>query len=336
MENEMSRAILRKTFVERAGWALSDQIRVAGDASNRKYDRLIRPNGETAILMDAAPELGEDVRPFIRVADYLRNSDLSAPRIFAADPEYGFLLTEDFGDALFADLMTADPSRTTALYQASMDVLTNLHHAEPLVLPNCNAAWLSDMIEPLFEWYAKDTNKSLMAGVHDALITLAEPLDHLPKVTILRDYHAQNLLWLAERQGVARVGLLDFQDAMIGHPAYDLVSILQDARRDVDAATEAAMINYFLSKTNADRTEFLRAYAVLGAQRNLRIVGIFARLCLRDGKRGYVDLIPRVWEYVQRNLAHPDMAPLAQALEPLPEPTPEFLEQLKNRCAVTH
>jgi aminoglycoside/choline kinase family phosphotransferase len=146
---------------------------------------------------------------------------------------------------------------------------------------------------------------------------------------ILRDYHAQNLLWMPERAGIAAVGQLDFQDALLGHPAYDLVSILQDARRDVDPAIEIEMIDLYLSKTDLDRDDFLRSYAILGAQRNLCILGIFARLARRDGKPHYVDLIPRVWDYVQRNLKHPALVPLAKTLN-LPEPTAAFLQSLKD------
>ncbi len=155
-----------------------------------------------------------------------------------------------------------------------------------------------------------------------------------PRVMILRDYHAENLLWLPERDGIRRVGLLDFQLAQMGQPGYDLVSLLQDARRDVTAETEAAMIRRFADAIGA--TGFDAAYAALGAQRALRILGIFARLCLRGGKPGYVALIPRVWGQLQRNLAHPALAPLATICDGLlPEPTPEVLDRIGAQCGTT-
>ena len=151
---------------------------------------------------------------------------------------------------------------------------------------------------------------------------------------IQRDYHAENLLWLPERSGVARVGLLDFQDAMLGHPAYDLVSILQDARRDVPKLVEAAMIDRYLAQQPQDPEAFRAAYAILGVQRNLRIVGAFAKLCLHVGKPRYVDLLPRVWEFVERNLAHPALEPVALHIrETLPAPTPAIMDHIRSQCA---
>jgi hypothetical protein len=163
---------------------------------------------------------------------------------------------------------------------------------------------------------------------------LLAPLENAPQVLIQRDYHAENLLWLPERKGAARVGLLDFQDAMSGHAAYDLVSILQDARRDVPPAIEAAMIDRYIAQNPQDKEAFRAAYAILGVQRNLRIVGAFAKLCIDLGKPRYIDLIPRVWEFVERNLAHPALAPVANHIRTtLPAPTPDALSTLKSKCA---
>ena len=335
MAGIVNRALLGNRFLNKSGWQGSQRVRIAGDASNRKYDRLTLTGGKTAILMDAAPNSNGDMRPFIRIAEHLRGIGLSAPKIFAADEDAGFLLIEDFGDALFSDLMTADPSCQTLLYRASVDVLIDLHNSEPLLLPQCDAKWLTEMTDPVFEWYARGAAASLSARFTEVFSPLAKAFDRDANVTILRDYHAQNLIWLSDRTGTAQVGILDFQDALLGHPAYDLVSILQDARRDVSPGIEAEMINYYLSQTCANRKDFMRSYALLGAQRNLRILGIFARLCLRDGKPSYVDLIPRVWNYVQRNLSHPDLVTLAESIFPLPEPTPAFLENLKTQCAAS-
>jgi aminoglycoside/choline kinase family phosphotransferase len=329
-----NRIIASQEFIKAAGWGQARQSLLAGDASNRRYDRLTEADGSTAIFMDAPPNKGEDVSPFVRIAGFLIQNGLSAPRILAQDPENGFLLIEDLGDALFARLMVDQPDMTAPLYTAATDMLVALHKAAPLELPICDSDWLVRMTDLVFDWYADDG-----AGFarFDALFRpLAQQLDHAPRVVILRDFHAENLLWLPERTGIARVGVLDFQDALLGHPAYDLVSILQDARRDVAPEIEAGMIARYSANTRTDAADFQTAYAILGVQRNLRILGIFARLCLRDGKAHYVDFIPRVWGYLQRNLEHPDLAELAQFLaETLPYPSPDFLEDLKARCA-TH
>jgi hypothetical protein len=150
---------------------------------------------------------------------------------------------------------------------------------------------------------------------------------------ILRDFHAENLLWLPGREGLARVGLLDFQLGQLGQPGYDLVSLLQDARRDVDPATEAAMTLRFASATRIEPDRVAAHYAVLGAQRALRIIGIFARLCLKDGKPGYLRLLPRVWGHLQRNLRHPALAELRRVCDALlPPPTPEILQRIERQC----
>ena len=329
MTNRMDTA---NRFIADAGWGDAQRDLLAGDASNRRYDRLTRPDGTTAVFMDAAPDRGEDVRPFVAIATGLSARGLSAPHIMAQDTENGFLLIEDLGNALFARLLADDPAMTAMLYTAATDMLIALHRAAPFDLPLCDSDWLVSATGLLFDWYATDASAG--NGFNALFQPLAETLDTIPRVVILRDFHAENLLWLPDRAGVARVGVLDFQDALLGHPAYDLVSILQDARRDVAPEIEAEMIAHYIRHTGANPEAFLRAYSLLGLQRNLRILGIFARLCLRDGKAQYVDLIPRVWGYVQRNLAHPDLAAIAAVLDPaLPRPTPEFLKDLKARCA---
>lgn len=334
LANHMTRNKQMAAFVATTVWANAAQIFVAGDASNRKYTRLTQDNGATAILMDAPPEKGEDVRPFVRIAEYLSATGLSAPQIYAQETDTGFLIIEDLGDALFADLMAVDAAYERPLYHAATNALVHLHNAPVLDLPLCDPAWLEKTNAVIFEWYAPDTKPEAAQAFNDAFRPLAEILEHSKKVVILRDYHAQNLLWMPSRTGVANVGQLDFQDALLGHPAYDLVSILQDARRDVDPAIETEMIEIYLAETGTPHEEFLTAYAILGAQRNLCILGIFARLCRRDSKPHYVDLIPRVWEYVQRNLAHPALAPLGKTLS-LPQPTLSFLQALKDTCATS-
>ena len=324
-------------FIAASGWQDAARTTVAGDASNRRYDRLTMPAGNSAIMMDAPPDKGEDVRPFVRIARFLRTQGLSAPAVLAQDESHGFLLLEDLGDDLFARVIPRDASLELPLYEAATDVLIALHKATPPALAPYDADTMTPLAALAFDWYQVGATGTLQtaeksaftAAFHAALA----PLDATPSVLIQRDYHAENLLWLPQRDGIARVGLLDFQDAMAGHPAYDLVSILQDARRDVPAEIEAQMIARYIAANPQDATEFARAYALLGLQRNLRILGVFARLCIRDGKAHYVDLIPRVWGHIQTNLKHPDVAPLANLLAGLPAPDAETLNRIKSQCA---
>ena len=333
------RAVLAARFLKASGWAGAARAPLAGDASNRRYERLRHPALGAAVLMDAPPERGEDVRPFIAIAEHLVALDLSPPQILARDPERGFLLLEDLGDALFARVLTTAPELERPLYEAAADALLHLHRAPlPEGLQGYDADIMADMAALAFDWYlahgAKPDPQVRARFVASFRLLLAQhPAD--PPVLIQRDYHAENLLWLPERTGVARVGLLDFQDAMAGHAAYDLVSLLQDARRDVPPEIESAMIARYLkgAGTDQDPETFLAAYHLLGAQRNLRILGVFARLCLRDGKAHYVDLIPRVWGLLQRDLGHPALTGVAELLfDALPEPDAALLERLKEKC----
>ena len=328
------RTSAQHAFMDAAGWAGSTSILVTGDASNRRYERLTKPDGQTAILMDAPPVKGEDVAPFVAIANHLGDHGFSAPAILHQDIAMGFLLIEDLGDDLFARLMADDPKWEVPLYEAATDVLISLHQSPTLLLPNCSSDWLTEMTAPAFEWYLQTEAGPVMQDFAALFHPLTASLDAAQKVVILRDYHAENLLWLPWRKGAAKVGILDFQDALLGHPAYDLVSVLQDARRDVDPAIEQRMIARYLTNTGIDPDKFRLAYAILGAQRNLRIIGIFARLCLRDGKAHYVDMIPRVWDYMMRNLQNPLLAPVKDLIiKNLPPPSPEFLEHLKSKCA---
>ncbi len=321
-------------FISGTDWAHARRAPLAGDASNRRYERLIDPaSGRTAVLMDAPPEKGEDVRPFLHIARHLSAAGLSAPRILAEDTHRGILLIEDLGDDLFARVIPAHPELEETLYATATDVLLALHRVPAPELAPYDADRMTELAALAFTKYrvgiAGDNagEDDFRAGFRTILDTLAQ----CTPVLIQRDYHAENLLWLPDRQGVARVGLLDFQDAMIGHPAYDLVSLLQDARRDVPEAIEAKMIARYLHGSGLDDSDFETAYAVLGAQRNLRIIGVFARLGREYGKPHYVDLIPRVWGLLQRDLAHPGLTGIAPMLQSaLPEPTPANLSLLKT------
>jgi len=323
-------------FLGWAGWGNATRRFLAGDASDRSYDRLSLGQ-TTAVLMDAPPGKGDDPAQFITLADHLCGLGLSAPRILAQDLPHGLLLIEDLGDGLFARLLGQDPALELPFYTAATDVLLHLQgHPAPPDLPDMTAQDWAEAAAFALDWYAFATtgarpdSTAFVTALGDVLRQHADG----PRVLILRDYHAENLLWLPQRAGLARVGVLDFQLGQMGQPGYDLVSLLQDARRDVTAATEGAMIARFATVTRA--VGFDAAYAALGAQRALRILGIFARLCLVSGKAQYLQLIPRVWGQLQRNLAHPALAPVAKICATiLPEPTPDRLERIRTQCATS-
>ena len=315
-------------FLDRAGWGNARAEPLAGDASSRRYTRLWR-TGESAILMD---DPDGDVALFARLARHLRALGLSAPDILAEAP--GQLLLEDLGDGLIARL-AGDPAREMELYLCATDALVVLHrHAPPPGLTAATPDLLARMTDLAFDHYAMGApdparRDAATAALHQALDRHAPDTD----VMILRDYHAENILWLPGRSGPARAGLLDFQDALAGHRAYDLVSLIEDARRDVAPAVAEACITNYLSRTGLPEAPFRAALAVLGAQRNLRILGVFARLAASRGKPGYIDLIPRVWGHLQADLRHPALAAVAEALQgALPAPTPETLQRLKSPC----
>ena len=326
-------------FLAKTNWANAERSHLAGDASMRKYQRLAAgKDGRIAVLMDADPALGNDVRPFIKITDYLRSLSLSAPEIYAADEAKGLLVIEDLGDALYAKVVNDNLEFEVPLYEAATDVLLHLHKSTPPPLVPYNTNTMTDMAVLAFNWFqfgAEDEvdvkqREAFKAAFSNFLATKVGA----PSVLIQRDYHAENLLWLPNRTGHARVGLLDYQDAQLGHPAYDLVSMLKDARRDVPEAIEEAMIERYIAHSKLDDKEFRDAYHILGLQRNLRILGVFARLSMHFGKPHYVDFIPRVCEFIERNLKHKANEPVAELLnKALPTPTPDILKRLKDKCA---
>ena len=287
--------------------------------------------------MDNPPGGADDPAAFVAMARHLRTLGLSAPEVRVADTEAGFLLLEDLGDDLYARLLEADPAREPVLYEAAVDVLCHLQTAPaPGGLPDLTANDWAQAACFALEWYAfaatgtKPAPGAFLTTLETAIRAHADG----PRVLILRDFHAENLLWLPGRGGLSRVGLLDFQLGQSGQPGYDLVSLLQDARRDVAVETETAMIARFTVVTGADPAAFAAQYATLGAQRALRILGVFARLCMVAGKPGYLPLIPRVWGQLQRNLAHPALADLVAVCEDvLPAPTPDILARIASQCS---
>ncbi|WP_226689005.1 aminoglycoside phosphotransferase family protein [Ruegeria arenilitoris] len=331
-----NRAVLAEALIAQTPWSNATRAPLAGDASNRRYERLTDPDtGRTAVFMDSPPGKAEPVEAFVRMANYLREIGLSAPEIYAEDTEFGFLLLEDLGDDLFARVLRQNPRMERELYEAATDVLIELHKAPTLSLPSYDPTMMTELAALSFTKYAQ-----AVLGEHDADARIrfenrfADILHQETsgrKVVIQRDYHAENMIWLPDRDGIKRVGLLDFQTAMLGHPAYDLVSMLQDVRRDVAPGTEMRMVNRYIDATGEKDHDFRTAYAVLGAQRNLRILGVFARLAVDYGKPQYIDLIPATWAHLMRDLDHPALVSVADLLRgALPAPTPENLDRLRQ------
>jgi len=303
------RLSLSHKFLMAHGWGAAVRAPLADDASFRRYERL-RKGQACAILMDAPPDF-EDVRPFVTIAKYLRDIGLAAPKILACDHDHGFLLLEDMGDGLLAKVIDADPTQENRLYALAVRGLLHLHKAPP---PKDMTLYEEDLLLQelaLFsDWYMPSlTGKPMRSADRAEFLALWQNI--LPFVTkdlkhlTLRDYHGENLMLKSDGEGLDRLGLLDFQDAVIGHPAYDLVSLLQDARRDVSPDLEREMLQFYLGESGQDPADFTRDYAILGAQRNLKIMGIFTRLFLRDGKAAYLDKISHVWAMLARDLDHP-------------------------------
>lgn len=339
-----------KAFLDRAGWGDADIARMPADASTRSYARIIRGE-ETAILMDApagaeAPACPVDATPaeraelgynalarlagpnlaaFAGLATALTERGFSAPRILAADFDAGFLLLEDLGDDLYARIAPSRMHEGT-LYSHAVDALAAIYrssfpaevgrdgHIWPLQAYDATA--LRAETDLFLDWFldsfaktpATDAARDEWNAIWDSAF---ERLDACAPGLVLRDFHAENLIHLPDREGPAVVGILDFQDALIGHPAYDLVSLLEDARRNVDRKLVVPLKARFCAQAGIeDVAAFDAAYAVLGAQRNAKILGIFVRLALRDGKSRYLDLLPRVARHFVSDLQHPAQMPL--------------------------
>jgi len=322
-------------FLADADWADAKIAPLAGDASNRRYLRLNRDDTR-AVLMDAPVEKGEDIRSFAAITDLLRARGLSAPEILARDPAHGFLLLEDLGDALYARQCAGNPALQEPLYGAAVDLLADLRSAPDDDVPPYDAAVIEREAALLTDWWMPATGSTVSADLRAEYLALmadaTADVEADRSALVLRDFHAENLLWLPERHGLARVGLLDYQDALLGHPAYDLVSLIEDARRDVPPELAENMIGRFLdARADLNAESFRAAYDALGAQRNAKIVGIFARLSRRDGKPAYVDLIPRVWAHLMRDLSSPRLAKLSAFVEKyVPEPTADALGKAKS------
>jgi len=333
-------------FLFKAGWNRAFRQFLQGDASARTYTRLSKTN-DKALLMDAPRQpdgppirdkrpysalahLAEDVRPFVAISEALLKENFSAPQIIASDLDKGLLLLEDFGDNQFGDLINRG-AQMAPLYEAATRLLADLSQNPPpdllpvkggedYRLPFYNLEACSIELELLLDWFwpaarqqaaPNDLRANYLKLWQEALL----PVFQNANSWVLRDFHSPNLIWLEEREGNQKVGLIDFQDAQRGHAAYDLVSLLQDARRDVPVELEQLCLDLYVSlvteqNPDFDESAFRAAYATLGAQRNTKILGIFIRLAKRDNKPAYLAHIPRVANYLTRNLEHPALADL--------------------------
>ncbi len=336
-------------FLKNAGWGGAETTLsyLQGDASARRYARLLNEGGKRAILMDSPRQpdgppvrdgrpysqiahLAEDVRAFVAVDQALASSGFSVPQIFAHDLDAGFLLIEDLGDLVFGREVQAGKDQKE-LWRRAVDVLVQLRAARPAtalplpgggahLLPPVDREALSIETELLIDWYwpalyGVKIPAEARASFNAAWSGIITRLLDAPRGWLLRDYHSPNLIDLPERPGIRSVGLIDFQDAMAGPEAYDLVSLLQDARLDVPASLEAELLEYYVSEVQRrecdfDAAQFRFTYFALGAQRNTKIAGIFARLAMRDGKRQYLAHLPRIWGYLSRDLGHEGLAQL--------------------------
>lgn len=334
-----------REFLEISGYTDATRKRMPGDASTRSYARLLRDH-EIVILMNfpqrpdgaalyngksysAAVHLAENVRPFVAIDEGLRAQGLSAPTIYHSDLDHGFLITEDFGSE---GMIEGDPPRPIIeRYEAAIDALAMLHgRMLPETLPLADQSYAIPVFDAeallieiglMAEWYLPDRNAALSEAARAGFFAmwrelLKKPLA-APRTWIIRDYHSPNLIWLADRSGIARVGVIDFQDTVLGPPSYDVVSLLQDARIDVPETIELTLLSRYIKARRADDASFDPAgfaelYAIMSAQRNTRLLGTFARLNRRDGKPHYLRHQPRIWTYLQRSLAHPALEHLRE------------------------
>ena len=311
-------------FLADHGWKGAKRARLPADASFRRYERLSL-GGRNAMLMDAPPPR-ENVDAFVAVARHLKSLGFSAPDIFAKDKSNGFLIIEDLGDETFTQLLASSKDAAeTELYQLGVDVLIALHGIEPArVMPpgieEYDAGKLLGEALLLVDWTwpavfgddAAPASDAVRDAYRDAWLAVFAGLDGQPPTLVLRDYHVDNLMIVNGRHGIARCGLLDFQDAVRGPGAYDLMSLLEDARRDVGDDLKAAMMERYLNAFPAiERPGFEAAFAILAAQRHAKVIGIFTRLSRRDAKPDYLAHLPRVWRLLENALADPALAPVA-------------------------
>jgi aminoglycoside/choline kinase family phosphotransferase len=315
-----------EALLARVDWSDAIRTPLAGDASRRRYVRLSLGEA-TRILMDAPPDPEHDIRPFVVMAQTLAARGLSVPLIHAGDEVNGYLLIEDLGDDTFTRLLSRDPGREGLLYATAAEALARLQSAPPPDELPSYPEQMPELAALSVDWYAPGADRGALVAAMGAA------LDHpsvAERVLVHRDFHADNLIWLPDRTGPARVGMLDFQDAMKGPRDYDLASLIHDPRRRVSDAARQAALDAWQAATGRAAQDVAAGVAICSAQRCLRILGVFARLCLRDGKAHYIDFIPATWAALMRDLSHPALADLRRAVEEaLPEPDAGRLDAIR-------
>ncbi|MDX1949869.1 MAG: phosphotransferase [Rickettsiales bacterium] len=306
----MDRENLINSFLKNSISENFTREKIKGDASFRKYERIIC-EGKNYILMDAPPEK-EDVKPFINICKTLINLGFSAPNIFNEDIQNGFLLLEDFGDNKFSTILINNINQEEKLYKNAVDCLIELYkktasqkfsiaeYGKTKLLEEANL--FTNWFIPYFFKPSESELNSIKKAYEEIILEAISKLNYPNNCLVLRDYHADNLIDLPERKTFQNVGLLDFQDALVGNPAYDLASLLEDARRDVSINIQHKMFDYFVEKLALDKAKFMQDYQIIAMQRNLKILGIFTRLKVRDGKENYLQFIPRVKNYLMQDL----------------------------------
>lgn len=318
----IDRDILKFNFLQSCELGQIQRIPIKGDASYRKYERILTSNN-SYIFMDAPPEF-EEVTSFIKVTGFLRDKGLSAPKIFKIDVENGFLLLEDFGDKLYTNLLSNEKETLksngleTDLYEKAIDALIYLHKqsVSDINLPLYDELTLIKESLRFIEWYVEVLNgEKISKELQEEFVVILKHLLSTTKihnnVVVLRDYHASNIIWLESREGYRKAGLLDYQDAVIGSPVYDIVSLLEDARRDVSSNVSELMITRYLKEfPEYTRKDFMADFAIYGIQRNLKIVGFCAAQAAKNKNPFYLTLLPRVWKYIHNDLKHPLLLPL--------------------------
>jgi aminoglycoside/choline kinase family phosphotransferase len=285
------------------------------DASFRSYDRVITKSG-ILMLMDSPPE-HYSLHPFINIAAILRAHNLAAPKIFHIDHVHGFMLLEDFGSIRMKDYLTQNPELLSDSYKNIIDVLIRVQKIPASEIQTHSIDTLLRGLEVFVDWYLQEQNPHYKERFISTWQNILNIQHNHPKVLTLRDFHVENLMYLPEQN----IGLLDFQDASLSHPAYDLVSLLEDARHDVPENIAREMLQYYLAtQTDLNHDDFMLCYNILGAQRNSRILGYFVRKVRRDKQKKYLQFMPRVYQYLMRDLAHPALGELRILYEQCPKP----------------
>jgi hypothetical protein len=319
----MDRSLLIDSFLRSVGWVGATRSMLAGDASFRRYER-IKYKNKTAILMDAPPP-AEDVRPFIKITKHLTSLGYSVPKVISQDIDAGFLLLEDLGDTTYTHALATGVDEKR-LYQSAVDVLINLHSLEvseaiPYGLETYDNKKLFAEATLFVDWHmagilGNTVSNDVKNDFLDIWYKLLSSIRIKHETLVLRDFHVDNLIWLPNRTGIRKCGLLDYQDAVRGFHAYDLMSLFEDARRDLKPGLASDLIDYYYEALpNFDRNEFNKIYVILSAQRHCKVIGIFSRLAIRDGKSGYLAHIPRCWDLLERACCKPELRILRDWLD---------------------